>query len=102
LLFPEPKEQQQSWATRGVLGEQLWTAERPQDLSMLLSGASATFFAGGLLTAYKRQLWPLMFYASAAYLLKLWYIDRMTFYYEQHRKQEKRVETQATTSPPPV
>jgi hypothetical protein len=26
LLFPEPKEQQQSWATRGVLGEQLWKA----------------------------------------------------------------------------
>ena len=103
LLFPEPKEQQQqSWATRGVLGEQLWTAERPQDLSMLLSGASATFFAGGLLSAYKRRLWPLMFYASTAYLLKLWYIDRMTFYYEQHRKQEKRVETQATTSPTPV
>ena len=35
------------------------------------------------------------------YLLKLWYVDRMTFYYEQYRKQEKRVETQATTSPTP-
>ena len=69
---------------------------------LLLSGASATFFASGLLSAYERQLWPLMFYASAAYLLKLWYIDRMTFYYEQHRKQDKSVETQATTSPTPV
>ena len=27
----------------------------------------------------------MMFAASAALLLKLWYIDRMVFYYEQHR-----------------
>ena len=27
----------------------------------------------------------MMFAASAALLLKLWYIDRMVFHYEQHR-----------------
>jgi hypothetical protein len=26
-----------------------------------------------------------MFFRGTAFLLKLWYIDRMTFYYEQHR-----------------
>jgi hypothetical protein len=98
FLFPEPKDEE-SWATRGVLGEQLWTAERPRDLSMLLNGASATFFAGGLLSAYKRLLWPMMFYASAAYLLKLWYIDRMTFYYEQHRKHEEQARAEVARQP---
>ncbi len=73
----------------GVLGEELWTAERPRDLSTLLSAASATSSVVGLVCAYKRRFWPMTLCASAAYLLKLWYIDRMTFYYEQHRKQQE-------------
>ena len=88
FLFPEP-ESNKSWATRGVLGEELWTVERPRDLSTLLSAASASSFVVGLVCAYKRQFWPMTLCASAAYLLKLWYIDRMTFYYEQHRKREE-------------
>ena len=65
-----------------MLGEELWTAERPLDLSMLINTTSATFFAGELLATYRRRLWPMVFFASVALLLKLWYIDRMTFYYE--------------------
>ena len=86
VLFPVP-EGDESWATRGVLGEELWTAERPRDLSTALTGASAAFFAGGLLTAYNRRFWSTMFFGGTAFLLKLWYIDRMTFYYEQHREE---------------
>jgi hypothetical protein len=88
FLFPEPKSDK-SWATRGVLGEELWTAERPRDLSTLLSAVSATSFVVGLVCAYSRRFWPMTLCAIVAYLLKLWYIDRMTFYYEQHRKQQE-------------
>jgi hypothetical protein len=88
FLFPEPKDDE-SWATRGVLGEELWTAERPRDLSAVLTGASASFFAGGLLSAYKRRFWPTMFFGGTAFLLKLWYIDRMTFYYDQRRNEAR-------------
>jgi uncharacterized protein DUF6653 len=91
VLFSEP-EGDESWATRGVLGEELWTAKRPWDLSTVLTGASASFFAGGLWSAYRRRFWPTMFFASTAFLLKLWYIDRMVSYYEQHRN-ETRDET---------
>ncbi len=84
VLFPEA-EGDEPWATRGVLGEELWTAERPRDLSMLINTASAAFFAGGLLATYRRRFWPMMLGAGAALLLKLWYIDRMVFYNEQHR-----------------
>ena len=52
---------------------------------MLINTASAVFFAGGLWTTYRRRFWPMMLGASAALLLKLWYIDRMVFYYERHR-----------------
>ncbi len=89
VLFPEP-ESDESWATRGVLGEKLWTADRPRDLSMLLTAASGVFGAEGLLSAYKRRSWPMVFCASTSLLLKLWYIDRMTFYYEQHRGRASR------------
>ncbi len=42
----------------------------------------------------------MVFFASVALLLKLWYIDRMTFYYEQHREREESPEeiNGATTS----
>lgn len=84
VLFPEP-ESDESWMTRGVLGEKLWTAERPRDLSVLLGAASAPFVAGALWSAYKRRFWPMVFCASTTLLLKLWYVDRMVSYYEQRR-----------------
>jgi hypothetical protein len=100
VLFSEPKGDE-PWATRGVLGEELWTAERPWDLSMLINTASAAFFAGGLLATYRRRLWPMVFFASVALLLKLWNIDRMTFYYAQHRKREEPAEEAETATTPP-
>ena len=54
---------------------------------MLLAVTSVPFGAGGLWSAYKRRFWPMMLCASAAFLLKLWYIGRMTAYYEQHRNE---------------
>ncbi len=60
---------------------------RTRDFSTVLTGTSALFFAGGVWSAYKRRFWPMIFFANTAFLLKLWYIDRMTFYYEQHRNE---------------
>jgi hypothetical protein len=43
----------------------------------------------------------MVFFASVALLLKLWYIDRMTFYYVQNREREEPAEDAgvAPTSP---
>ena len=100
VIFPPP-ENDSSWATRCVLGEQLWTAKRRRDFPMALNAASAVFYAGALLTAYRRRLWPMMFCASSSYLLKLWFLDRMTLYYEQHREREEpaKEEAEAATTP---
>jgi len=43
-----------------------------------------------------------MFFGGTSYLLKLWFLDRMTLYYEQHRKREespKEEEAEAATTP---
>jgi hypothetical protein len=85
VIFPEP-EDDSSWATRGVLGEKLWMAERPRDIIMLLSAASGMVGVVGLVAAYRRRLWPMMLCASAGFLLLLWGIDRYTVYYDQHKE----------------
>jgi hypothetical protein len=72
-----------------VLGEQLWTAKRRRDLPMALNATSAAFFGGALLAAYRRRFWPMVFCASSSYLLKMWFLDRITFYYEQHYEREE-------------
>jgi hypothetical protein len=99
VIFPPP-EDDSSWATRSVLGEQLWTAKRRRDFPMALNTASAVFFAGALLGAYRRRLWPMMFCAGPALLLKLWFLDRMTFYYEEHREREEPAEEAKVATTP--
>jgi hypothetical protein len=100
VVFSAP-EDDSSWATRSVLGEQLWTAKRRRDFPKALNAASAVFFAGALVTACRRRLWPMMFYAGSSNLLKLWFLDRMTFYYEEHREREEPPVEAEVAKPPP-
>ena len=93
-----PPEDDSSWATRCVLGEQLWIAKRRRDFPMALNAASAVFYAGALLATYKRRFWPMMFFGGTSYLLKLWFLDRMTLYYEQHREREEPPKEEAATT----
>ena len=70
-------------------------------LPMALNATSAVFFVGALVTAYRRRLWPMMFYAGSSNLLKLWFLDRMTFYYEEHREREEPPGEAEVAKPPP-
>jgi hypothetical protein len=97
VIFPAP-ENDSSWATHGVLGEELWTAKRQRDNPMTLNAASAVFFAGAIPSAYRRRLWPMMVCAGPSLLLKLWFIDRMTFYYKEHKEREEPAKEEAATT----
>jgi hypothetical protein len=99
FVFPAPKDDS-SWATRSVLGEQLWTAERRRDLPMALNAASAVFFAGALLAAHGRRLWPMMFCGGSSYLLKMWFLDRMALYYDKYRQREDPAEEAEVATTP--
>ena len=81
--FSEP-ENRGAWATRVVLGEKLWMAERPLDSSMLINVTSAVLGAGGIWSGHKRRFWPMVFFVSAGVLLLLWCIGRYASYYDQH------------------
>jgi hypothetical protein len=55
IVFREPKNDK-VWATRAMLGEEMWIAKRPLDRAMALSIGATAFGLGGLWGAYKRRL----------------------------------------------
>ena len=82
-LFPPPRDDS-SWATRSVLGEQIWTSKRRADLPMSISILSALFFLLALYSAYTRRLWSLITFGGLALMFKAWFLERMVVCYEEH------------------
>jgi hypothetical protein len=82
-LFPPPKDDS-SWATRSVLGEQIWTRKSHADLPMSISILSAASFLVALYSAYTQRLWRLVSFGSLALVLKLWFLELMVSYYDEY------------------
>ena len=83
-LFPPP-EDDSSWATRSVLGEQLWTRRPRADLPMGQNVLSGLVFLVALHSAYTHRLGRLVSFGGLALAVKLWFLERMVAYYEEHR-----------------
>ena len=83
-LFPPP-EDDSSWATRSVLGEQLWTRRPRADLPMGQNVLSGLFFLVALHSAYTHRLRRLVSFGGLTLALKLWFLERMVAYYKEHR-----------------
>jgi hypothetical protein len=84
IMFREPNNDR-AWATRAMLGEQMWITKRPLDLAMVLSVGAAAFNLGGLWGAYKRRLLPTAVCTVGQMALLLAYWREMAIYYEGHR-----------------
>ena len=82
-LFPPPHNNS-SWATRSVLGEQIWTSKPRADLPMALNMFSALLFLVALYSAYARQLRRLLSFGGLALVFKLWFLERMVTYYDEY------------------
>ena len=82
-LFPPPHNNS-SWATRSVLGEQIWTSKPRADLPMALNMFSALLFLVALYSAYARQLRRLLSFGGLALIFKLWFLERMVTYYDEY------------------
>jgi hypothetical protein len=57
VVFSEPKDDS-AWATRAMLSEEMWIAERPLDRAMAVNAAASTFGIGGVWASFKRKLLP--------------------------------------------
>jgi hypothetical protein len=86
-IFPKPKSTE-NWMSKGVLGEQLWTQRWHWDFPMMLGMVAVPCLIGAVYTAYMRMFWATMFFASNAFVLKLWFVDRMVRFYEDNRHTE--------------
>jgi hypothetical protein len=84
IVFPDPKSDR-AWATRVMLGEEMWIAERPLDRAMALNVGATAFGLGGVWGAYKRRLLPTAVCAVGQAALLLAYWREMVAYYERHR-----------------
>jgi hypothetical protein len=85
VVFPEPKDDS-AWATRAMLGEEMWIAERPLDRAMAVNAAASAFGIGGVLASLKRRPLPTALCTVSEVALLLLYWQLMTQYYEEHRK----------------
>ena len=84
-IFKKPKNFD-SYLSRGVLGEKLWTENRKIDnFSTALTIIIAPFFLISLYTTYMQLFWETMFFASFPFVLKLWFIYRMVFLYNLNK-----------------
>lgn len=90
VVFPEPADDT-AFATRAMLGEEIWIEERPKDAAMA-ANAVATAAAAGALFAARRRRGLAAGVATAVQLAAIMaYWRRMAAYYERHRRE----------SPPP-
>jgi hypothetical protein len=83
-LFPPPTKDS-AWATRAVLGEQLWMKGSKGVLPIALNAISGICFVAGLRAAYRRQLPPLVACGVLALGFKMLFLSRMVDLYDQRR-----------------
>jgi hypothetical protein len=86
ILFPEPKSKS-NWMSKSILGEELWTEKGvlQKDFPTLLNLLNGFFFFVLVFGAYNNLLEIAVFSTMLSSVFKLWYLDRMVFYYEKSR-----------------
>ncbi|MFF3227202.1 DUF6653 family protein [Nocardia suismassiliense] len=89
VLFPEPADQR-AWATKAILGEELWLADHPMDAALAVDAAASGAGMIALLGARRRRPVPAAVSIGALMLLLLWYWELMARYYETRRATEAR------------
>lgn len=80
-----------NWMSKGVLGERIWLAHNDKPVAdhhvtvirvlNILTGISMLPFIYGL---YFLEVWPMVFGLVMIVVLKLWFLDRMVWLYEDY------------------
>lgn len=83
VIFPPPANQH-AWATRAILGEELWSTARPKDTAAIVTGLTSLTALGAIVTSVRRRpVWAAV--ACAAQMaLTLVYWEQMARYWERY------------------
>lgn len=83
VVFPKPPDDS-AWATRAILGEERWIAERPKDAALAVNTAGTVMMGAAVLAARKRKLVPAVVATCVQMGLVMAYWEQMARYYETH------------------
>lgn len=84
VIFPKPRDNSQ-WATRAMLGEELWVADRPRDAATVVTAAASAAAVIGIVAARRHRLWPAAAATAVQMALTLGYWELMARYLDLHR-----------------
>jgi hypothetical protein len=84
VLFPKVTDER-NWATRAMLGEELWITRRPKDAATLLTVVTSVVAVIALITARRHRLVPAAAATAVQMALTLVYWKQMVRYLDRHR-----------------
>ena len=85
VVFGEPTSHD-AFATKAMLGEQLWTDALRIDATLLVNALAGTAGVGALIAAWQRRSGPAAAATTAEMALLLLYWRQMATYYEQQQR----------------
>lgn len=83
FIFGKPRHEH-AWATRAMLGEELWITRRPRDTAMLVSVATSVVSVAALVAARRRRLKPAAVATAVQMALTMVYWQQMVRYLDHH------------------
>lgn len=85
VVFPKPRHER-AWATRAMLGEELWITERPRDAALAVNAASTILLAGAVIAARRRRAVPAAAGTAGSMALTMLYWKQMAGYYDARQR----------------
>ncbi|EUA10956.1 DUF6653 family protein [Mycobacterium kansasii] len=85
FVFGKPKHHR-AWATRAMVGEELWIAERPADAAMLVSALTSAVSLSAVIAARRRRLKPAVVATALQMALTMVYWAQMVRYLDHRRR----------------
>jgi hypothetical protein len=79
VVFPKPTDDR-AWATRAILGEELWITRRPKDAALVVSAAASIAGVAAVVAARRRRLRPAATATAVQMGLTLVYWELMSRY----------------------
>ena len=84
VIFPKPAHNR-AWATRAILGEELWVTNRPRDTAAIVTGVTSLAAVGAIVASARRRPVSAAVACTIQMALTLVYWELMTRYWDRYR-----------------
>lgn len=84
VIFPKPRTDN-AWATRAILGEELWATKRPRDAATAVTACTSLAAVGAIVASVRRRRVSAAVACACQMAMTLVYWHQMARYWEDHR-----------------